>query len=461
MRQYTAALRARDIYLTILPDSKKSDVEKVYSQRVSREPVYEPPVNEFVAAVAYRLVGKELPYLSTYFATAVWCIGAIVLYWIVGLLSSQMNCKAAVVGFYMTSPLGIVISRTFQPEPLMITSFLFALWLVLRYGYPQQWRHTILLGVACGLLLLAKPGFMLFPLCGAFTGVGIAHLGIKRVLVDVHWYSFGLLSLLPSLLWIKVVCPHQQQTSFMPNLLSDVNLWRQWLGYLNMYYGLGTLLFVLAGVVVASSRRYRWMYLGMLLGYFVFVIATNYRSMTHSYYAAVLLPVLSICLLPLVEAIFSKEKNRLWSTCGLLIIALWFTMQAALIREQSQSLSPMLSDKEYREIRVATGAGSSVVGMTNDYARSLKYHSYLDARHWPTSADIQLAVAAKGEHQGYVELLDRFRVEGATHFVVIVTSRVRSEQDILQYLSGKYPVVASSVGRYAIFDLRENLDANE
>ncbi|UUO07185.1 glycosyltransferase family 39 protein [Blastopirellula sp. J2-11] len=455
MRQYMSALRARDIYLAIMPSSQQSEKEQIYYQQVSREEVYEPPINESITALAYLVIGKESPSVSTYFSTLVWLAGGAVLFLIVRQLTKNPIAQMAAVGFYMNSPLGLIVSRTFQPEPLMIATFLLALWLVLRSGYPTTWRRVLWLGTACGMLLLAKPGFMLFPLCAAFTGLGLAEVGIKRLLSEPYWYAYGILCALPSLFWIQVVCPQQQGVSFLPALLWDMSLWGQWIQYLEDYYGWTTLLFVILGIVLASSDRWRWIYLGLLAGYMVFVIATNYRSMSHTYYCAVLIPLVSICLCPLIDGLFQLTKRKAHATIGIMLLAVWLTQIGFSAGPEIQSYYAPLSELEYAAIGHAVGVGGNVVAITEDYARGLKYHSYLDAKHWPHGGDIKLQRAAGEEIESYTTRLENFRTDGATHFIVILTERVHGEQEILQYLAEKYTISSTVNGKYVIFDLNK------
>ncbi|EAQ80535.1 ArnT family glycosyltransferase [Blastopirellula marina] len=455
MRQYMSALRARDIYLALTPSSQQSDKEQIYYQKVSKEEVYEPPVNELFTALAYLVIGRESPYVSTYFSTLVWLAGGAALFLTVLQLTKSPITQMAAVGFYMNSPLGLIVSRTFQPEPLMIATFLLALWLVLRSGYPTTWRRVLWLGTACGMLLLAKPGFMFFPLCAGFTGLGLTALGIKRLLTDPRWYAFGILCALPSILWIQVVCPQQQGVSFLPALLWDMSMWGQWIQYLEDYYGWATLLFVVLGIVLFSGDRWRWTYLGLLAGYMVFVIATNYRSMSHTYYCAVLIPLVSICLCPLIDGLFQQASQNARTATGIILLTVWLTLIGFSAGPEIQSYYEPLTGGEYVAIGRAVGVGSNVVAITDDYARGLKYHSYLDAKHWPHGGDIKLQRAAGEEIESFTTRLENFRKSGATHFVVILTERVHGEQEILQHLTEKYTISAGVNGKYVIFDLNQ------
>ena len=51
--------------------------------------------------------------------------------------------------------------------------------------------------------------------------------------------------------------------------------------------------------------------------------------------------------------------------------------------------------------------------------------------------------------------LENFRRDGATQFVVIMTERVRGEQQILQYLSENFEMSTGDDGKYVIFDLNK------
>ncbi|MHC2069801.1 ArnT family glycosyltransferase [Bremerella sp. T1] len=455
MRQYTSALRARDIYLAMAPSSQQSTKERIYHREVSKEQVYEPPVNESITALAYLAMGEESPHVSTYFSTIVWLVGGVALFLIVLRLTSNPITQMVVVGFYMNCPMGLIVSRTFQPEPLMIATFLWALWLLIQSGYPSAWRQTVWLGSVCGLLLLAKPGFMLFPLCAAFTGLGLTEVGLKRLLSDPRWYVFGILCAVPSFFWIQVICPGQQGVSFVPGMLGDMILWGQWIQYLEDYYGWAILLFVALGIVLASSDRWRWLYVGLLAGYMTFVIATNYRSMSHSYYCAVLIPLVSICLCPLIDGLFQLTERKTSTAVGIMLLAGWLTLVGFSAGPEIHTFYAPLTEREYAQIGQSVGVGGNVVAITEDYARGLKYHSYLDAHHWPHGGDLKLQEAAGEKVESDTTRLENFRRDGATHFVVIMTERVRGEQQILQYLSENFEMSTGGDGKYVIFDLNK------
>ncbi|MEL6106244.1 MAG: glycosyltransferase family 39 protein [Planctomycetota bacterium] len=423
MRQYTSTLRARDIYLAAKTDENLTDAERAYVSQVAKELVYEPPVSEFVVAMWYRMTGTEAPWISTYLATMFWSAGALLLFDIVTRLGWTGVPRLAAVGFFMTSPLGIIVCRTFQPEPLMLMGFLLGLWLVLRFGYPDSWKHAACLGMLCGIFLLAKPGFMLFPLCAAVTGLGVSKSGWRGVLTDPGWYLFGVLCALPSLLWIQVICAHQQSTSFMPGLLAELGLWQRWVSFLQAYYGITLVSFVALGVALGTDTHQRLVCVGMFVGYLFFVIATNYRSMTHSYYSVALLPVIAIAVAPLMEILFRDRNRSLRSIFGVIVVACWCISLSMQARAESQTHYTPLSQSDYDKIAKTVGVGGKVVAITDDYSRALKFHSYLDARNWPSSADISLDVAAGRQVPTMEERLREFRRWGATHFVAVLSGR--------------------------------------
>ena len=60
--------------------------------------------------------------------------------------------------WFVLTPFGIKVSRSFQTEPVLAFAFAGAVWLLTRLDRPG-WRATLLAGLVCGAAAFAKPAF--------------------------------------------------------------------------------------------------------------------------------------------------------------------------------------------------------------------------------------------------------------------------------------------------------------
>jgi 4-amino-4-deoxy-L-arabinose transferase-like glycosyltransferase len=96
---------------------------------MNNQPVLEPPITEYIVSVLYRLIGKEEFWYSRYLTNAFWLIGGIFFYKTIKFLISP---ETAFIGtaYYLFIPMGIIISRSFQPDSLMMMMFLISLYYI-------------------------------------------------------------------------------------------------------------------------------------------------------------------------------------------------------------------------------------------------------------------------------------------------------------------------------------------
>src|SRR5690606_4006506 len=102
----------------------------------------------------------------------------------------------------------------------------------------------------------------------------------------------------------------------------------------------------------------------------------------------------------------TQQKTRV--AVGIMLLAAWFTLIGFSAGPEVQTVYAPLSEREYATIGQAIGVGGNVVAITEDYARALKYHSYLDAHHWPHGGDLKLQRAAGEEIESDTTRLENF-----------------------------------------------------
>jgi 4-amino-4-deoxy-L-arabinose transferase-like glycosyltransferase len=232
-REYTSAIFARAYYFENNPNIepwRQELAEKIKN----RQPVLEPPVTDLLVSWIYRIMGKEEVWYSRFLTNAFWLIGAIFFYLLTRTLLPRDPSLIA-TGFYLFNPMGIEISRSFQPDALMMLTFLASLYLIARYFEHRTWKWLILTGSVAGFTLLHRP-LVLFTLMAFFYGMAIyTNRNAKepwRRMIDSRFILFNLLALFPTVVYygygifVASYMKWKIANSFKPFLLTNPEFWQ-------------------------------------------------------------------------------------------------------------------------------------------------------------------------------------------------------------------------------------------
>src|SRR3990172_3137230 len=122
-RQFRGAVVARSIYYQLSPSGDPYIQQQAVSLRNSVSDL-EPPILESIVALACLVSGGETLWVARILTSLFWVLAAIPLY----ALARRFTAPAAAllcVAYYLFLPFGVLASRSFQPDPLMVA------WLVL------------------------------------------------------------------------------------------------------------------------------------------------------------------------------------------------------------------------------------------------------------------------------------------------------------------------------------------
>ncbi len=174
-RQLFSALKARGIYYQFTIDAP--DSERQQAILLGDVGTVEPPVLENIVAQTYRLTGEYI-WIGRIYSSLFWVLGGLALFLLVREFSST---SAAMIGtlFYLFVPFGVIASRAFMPDPLMVALIIFALWALFRWQNTGKWKWAILFGLFAGAALFVK-NLSAFVIVGGFVGVIIGARGLKR-----------------------------------------------------------------------------------------------------------------------------------------------------------------------------------------------------------------------------------------------------------------------------------------
>ena len=76
------------------------------------------------------------------------------------------------MAFYFFLPFSVIASRSFQPDPWMVTWILASTWAAVQWKDHQSWKNAIIAGIIAGMTVLVK----------GFAGLFVAPLLIVVVL---------------------------------------------------------------------------------------------------------------------------------------------------------------------------------------------------------------------------------------------------------------------------------------
>jgi 4-amino-4-deoxy-L-arabinose transferase-like glycosyltransferase len=460
-RQFLSATKARGMYYQFAGDVPEWQRE-IAVQRWKDADVFEPAVNEAVVAGLYFLFGEHL-WLARIASSLYWLLGGLALFALSKRIASVDGAILALV-FYLFLGFGVIASRSFQPDPLMVALILGGLWSFERWHTEKTWKWTIITGLLSGMAIFVKT-VAVFPLLGAFTFVILTTRGLKQSLKDPHVWVLGIITVLPTAIFMidSVYISKSSNLSadlrFFPSFWIDPTFYVRWKNMIGNTLGFGAFLLALLGIFLAKPGRDRSLLLGLLSGYIIYGLMFSYHFITHNYYQLPLFVFISLSLSVVGSALFQKLKEinnasliaRI-SVAGIILFAMAFEMwnvRVELVRDDD-SAEPQF----WARLGEKLGRSSDVIGLTQDYGNRLAYWGWKVTEQWPTTGDQNLRELA-GKAKTFDEIFTE-RVEGKDYFVVTNFNQFDRQQELKDKLFNTYSILEENP-EYIIFDLKKPL----
>jgi hypothetical protein len=461
VKQYRSALTARLYYyegVESIPDWKK----EVARKNVQLLGSLGPTLVENIAAFTHRLAGAERLWIPRFLSSIYWVIGGIFLY-LLALKLSSFDGAIISTAFYLFLPTGILLSQSFQPDPLMIMLMIMSLYAVIQqYQHPTT-KGLVLAAAIAGAAILVKP-VSLFFIFGSFVSLSVYQHGIYRMILRLSFWVFTLLALFPTLLYygygifISGALQGQADTSFIPKLLFEPYFWQFWLKHIYRMIGFAALIGGMFGILLFRADWRRVVIIGLWSGYFLYGLVFTYHIHTHNYYQLPFIPVIALSLAPLGALFIDNllEINSHWSYRPMIVSILVFAvvLQIGLFVQVRQDMP----DYE-REVRIAEEIGEAVDHSTQTLILApfsgspLKYHGELAGWPWPTQGDIN-ADKLVGKVELSVEA--RFKmlksIHEARYFIVTDFNEFTEQKELREFLMTNYPIILQK-NNYMIFDI--------
>jgi hypothetical protein len=456
---------------------------------------------ELLVSLIYRTVSGEHLWLARLLASAFWLVGGVFLFKVAERI---VSFEAAIfsTAYYLFVPLGVMASRSFQPDSLMILIFLFGLFAIVRhYDQPSTFRLVMAASIS-GFAILVKP-LVLFALLGAFclvaisrrattppswgdsnvnenggrgdigrlshhdeaprNGVFIAARSLKWV-IDGQILIFIVVSLSPTALYygygISIIdsLESQAQGSFLPQLLLSPEYWKQWLLTAAGAVGSTALIAGLLGLPMLRKGVSRALLIGLWIGYAVFCMVFTNHVRFASYYHLQLVIIVALSFGPIITLILNhlRQLSNRWywwlPVIGALLLVTLLDIRDIRLRHRLAAYRNLESVETAQEIGEIVGHSTQNVYLASHYGMPLEYYGELSGEYWPRRiSDRDRALGRWGERGLTVE--ERFQALDFVPEYFIIThfnELNRHHADLKEYLSNNCPLVAES-DQYLIY----------
>jgi hypothetical protein len=474
-REYRSAINARVFYFAAT-DSIPEWRKKIAVITKERNGYLEPPITEFLVSYIYRIVNGEYLWLSHIVTSVFWLIGGVFFFKIAAKLASPEAALFS-LAYYLFAPMGVDLSRSFQPDSLMIMMFLFSLFTILQYYDQPSMRGVLTAACVSGVALLVKP-LCLFTIFGAFVSLAVYRRDLKDRVMSKRFVIFVAVTLLPIAVYylynifIGSLLQTQAERSFRPNLLLHVQFWRDWLLSGTQQVGYTPLLVGLLGIIILQNSFVSALIKGLWIGFFIFGLCFSFHISTHGYYHAQLIPVIGLSFGPAIALAVNYliPRVRQWhhwiAVASVVALVILFTLNDVWERNKSGSFENQALAQEIGEI---VHHSSKTVYLARHYGRPLEYYGELSGVYWPRKITYWL-YRMPGETERTIG--ERFREIGFLPEYFIITDFKEFQahhSDLGKFLMENCPLVAQSHAYliygtckgFAIAEMTSKLDFTE
>ena len=485
-RQYRSIILTRAIFLDFSPSTDLLSSKLAEINRESEGPL-EPPVMEYISAVAYRLVGQEVLWIPRLLSILPWLLSGYILYLLASRFFSFTSAIIA-LSLFLFIPFGIVASRSFQPESLMLLFLLLSLLSILQYFDSPSMVRLVRLLLVAALAILIKPTCV-FLIGSVFLIYNFTSPRSVKQRIGVA-LAFLFISLTPPILYYLNTIQTHAPIAMYPHFWLEGFYWKGWFNQIITAIGYIGFLGGVVGMFVVMKTKARVLMMGLLFGYLIFGLTYSYHIHTHNYYQLMLLPILALALAPLIEIavrrIKSKFKSGNWFVISFMIaglslgmgsfVALHQHVNNNLNQEQTATfktigslfginfvtISFLLPHAEYEilidtfeEIGEHVGHSTRTIFLTMAYGKPLKYHGNLYGKFWPGEGDFRFFQLQEKSplpaEERYHSMYEKHQPE---YFIITNFYEYDKQPDLQKWLTSGYPILKETE-EYLIFDMRK------
>jgi hypothetical protein len=454
-REYLSAIISRTLYFqdNSSIENSRRDIARA---TLDRQPVLEPPVTEYLVALIFRLVGREDLRYARLLTCVFWLVGGLVMYRLARDLLSPWEAVVA-TGYYLLLPMSVLISRSFQPDSLMMMLYLMSLVCIWRYFQNTSVARILFAGGMTGVTLLVRP-LVCFALAAAVVGLVVWKLRTGQKVEVGHLALFCVVSLaLPVLYYGNAIVfagfmRWKVNDSFRPFLFVRRQFWTGWMALAVSVIGQGALITGLLGFALLRDGAARAVISALVVGYVLFGLTFTYHIHTHPYYHIQLIPIIAICMAPvfrLVGQALEQLRSRWWLVPVLSAFLLTLYLGHKTIQTTLSSATvedPVVA----RQVGQLVQHSPRTVFVARHYGFPLQYMGEFTGTAWPVRIE-DAFYRWPGEQERTVE--ERIAALDFTPEYYVITAidqMQRRHQDLLDYLVA-HCITLSQTERYWIY----------
>jgi hypothetical protein len=456
-RQLFSALKARGMYYAMQPANTTVPQwqQDVAIRQWKSMQTIEPTVIETITALTYRVIGEHI-WIARIYSSLFWVLAGFLLFLLAKELASADGAFISLL-FYLFLPYGIIASRTFQPDPLMVALIIAGAWATYHWSNTRTMKWAIAAGILNGLAIFVK-NVAVFPL--AFAAIALVlEYGLVKSLKDKQTWVLAVLSILPTAIYtlygllIAGFLGQQFAFRFFPQLWPDPGFYLRWKGQIDGVVGFGAFAIAVVGVFVAKQRGMAFL-TGLWAGYFVYGMTFAYHITTHDYYQMPLIPIVALSLAPVAQTLFEQAQKLRGGWFARVALSMLITL-VALIQIWNVRVELIRDDwrpeaEFWATLGEKLGHNVLVLTISQDYGYRLAYWGWQDVDSWYDTGDLDVRTLDGRQ----IDLLQRFQEQAAgKHFLVVTQSgKLDQQPEIKDFIYKTYPVFAEGQG-YVIFDL--------
>jgi 4-amino-4-deoxy-L-arabinose transferase-like glycosyltransferase len=360
-------------------------------------------------------------------------------------------------------PFAIQFSRNFQPETIMVSLMIAAMWAMVRYDEAPSPK-----GIALVIVTTAAAGFVkpvsLFVLYGVFAALTIQRLGWGAAIRDRRAWWFASVAAAPALVWgvygfiVAGFLVGQEDGRILPELLLQPAHWAQTIRLVLEVVTLPLLPVAVIGLLAVPAGRGRTFAIGALVGYLTFMLIFTYHTATHNYYHLQLVPLMALAVASCADlAIRHRSLRPVAAAVSVLAVAVGGVVGVSRMAPTSQELAI---------IPVAEQVGRVVDHSTHTVSvverpwppRQAWYYGYFAGRTWFLETELSLARATGAAVDAEV-LLNRALRARDRYLVIIDRGQVDDVPGLWHLLESRYRVVEEAPA-FVVFDLARKRASN-
>lgn len=455
-RQLHSAIMARGYFYETLQNVPEWMI-RAAAQQAKREAVIEPPILEHLTAWGYQLTGGENVWIARLLSSIFWVVAGLAVYSLARKLTNQDGGLLA-LGAYLLMVYGVQASRTFQPDPLMVSLMAFAWWTFYSWREKPTWKRAAIAGLFSGLAIFVKNSVVFF--LAIPYAIVVLERGWKFAVKDKQIWLVGFMTIAPAIgytiygTYIAGFLNQQFNFRIFPNLWFELANYSRWFKQVQDTAGIPALLLGLIGIPFFAAIRPLRFILGIWLGYIFYGLTFAYHIGTHDYYQLPFLVVLALSMSSVGQQLMLSWKNwhpiRLWKylpyiVAVLMVLAGFWSGRLQLLKDDYRkeptfwrSLGDRLRDYP-------------VIGLTQDYGYRMSYYGWDTIENWQSSGDLALRQMAGKDKDDVINILEK-NIAGKRYFLVTWFDDFKRQPEVMEYLDNRFFVETGD--GYRLYDLK-------